>query len=187
MTISSNLNAIKEAMATVNGKLASLKEELSGIDKQLSEAHRAKAALYNAPISLADYSAYLRKAIEQRGEGIVNMWARERHTGTHGFKSWSTRPWSDFADPNAGLHMMISSLIADFPMLCFLIPDAIHEKLMERLHKVVGAAKWGNLEHPTVAERTAQVAELEIKEAELMHRRSTLMAEIHEITTALGK
>ncbi|POF97678.1 hypothetical protein [Pseudomonas putida] len=187
MTISSSLTAIQEAMVTVNAKLASLKEELSGIDKQLSEMHRAKTALYGAPISLTDYSEYLRKAIEQRGEGGVNMWARERHTGTHGVKSWSARPWSDFEDPNAGLYLMISTLNADFPMLCLLIPDVIHEKLMERLHKVVGTAKWGNLEHPTVAERTAQVAELETKEAELTHRRSTLMAEIHEITTALGK
>ncbi|MEZ1437450.1 hypothetical protein QVM41_14300 [Pseudomonas shirazica] len=187
MSTPSSLNAIQEAMATVNAKLASLKEELSSIDRQLSEAHMAKTALYDAPISLADYSAYLKKAIEQRGEGIVNVWAYERYSGTHAASPWRNRPWSDFEKPNTGLHMMVSSLNADFHMLCFLIPDAIHEKLMERLHKVVGAAKWGNLEHPTVAERTAQVAELEIKEAELTHRRSMLMAEIHEITTALGK
>ncbi len=61
--------------------LGALKVEL---DSKISAAMgRVNGALYG-PISLADYAAYLRRAIDQRGEGFASRWSLRETPATHG-------------------------------------------------------------------------------------------------------
>lgn len=194
MDISKALTTIKSAFSAIDSKLDGLNEELGGIEQQLSDLRKAKADLYAAPLRLSDYSQYLKEAIQQHGKGVASIWARERHqwADTYGPSS-AERPWASFEGQDGTIKdigQMVSSAGAatdTFKMLCFFTPDAVHEKLMERLHEVVGEKRWGNLEHPSIAERRKLIAEIDAKANELGERRDQLLTEIQEITSAVSR
>ncbi len=194
MDISKALTTIKSAFSAIDSKLDGLNEELGGIERQLSDLRKAKADLYAAPLRLSDYSQYLKEAIQQHGKGVANIWARERFSwaDTYG-PSGAERPWASFEGQDGAIKdmgQMVSSAGAatdTFKMLCFFTPDAVHEKLMERLHEMVGEQRWGNLEHPTIAERRELIADMDAKADELGERRDQLKAEIQEITSAVSR
>lgn len=195
MDISKALTTIKSAFSAIDSKLDGLNEELGGIEQQLSDLRKAKADLYAAPLRLSDYSQYLKEAIEQHGKGVANKWALERfrwHEESYG-PSLANRTWGSIEEQD-GTIKQISQVVSGageavnaFKMLCFFTPDAVHEKLMERLHEVVGEQRWGNLEHPTIAERRKLIAEMDAKAAELGERRDQLKSEIEEITSAVSR
>lgn len=195
MDISKALTTIKSAFSTIDSKLDGLNEELDGIERQLSDLRKAKADLYAAPLRLADLSRYLKEAIQQYGNGVANRWALDRFqwsTDTYG-PSYAEKPWESFEGQDGALKnmwQMVSGAGATtetFKMLCFFTPDAVHEKLMERLHEVVGEKRWGNLEHPTIDERRKLISEMNAKANELGERRDQLKAEIQEISDAVSR
>lgn len=193
MDISKALTTIKSAFSAIDSKLDGLNEELDGIERQLSDLRKAKADLYALPLRLSDYSQYLKESIEQHGKGVANMWARERFQWHSSGPSYAQQPWAHFEGQDGSVKdigIMVSAADANasaFRMMCFFTPDAVHEKLMERLHEVVGEQRWGNLEHPTIAERRKLIAEMDAKADELGERGDQLKAEIQEITSAVSR
>lgn len=194
MDISKALTTIKSAFSAIDSKLDGLNEELGGIERQLSDLRKAKADLYAAPLRLSDYSQYLKEAIQQHGKGVASIWARERHqwADSRGL-SYAEMPWEKFEGQDGALkvtEMMVSGASGGsdpFKMMCFFTPDAVHEKLMERLHEVVGEKRWGNLEHPLLEERRELIAAMDAKAGELGERRDQLKAEIQKITSAVSR
>ncbi|MDP3848101.1 MAG: hypothetical protein Q8R10_16930 [Pseudomonas sp.] len=194
MDISQSLTALKSAMADIDSKLDGLNEELSGVEHQVSDLRKAKADLYAAPLRLSDHSQYLKEAIQQHGKGVASVWARERFGWSACYGTpYAEKPWESFEGVD-GVFKDIGQMVSaageatnTFKMLCFFTPDAVHEKLMARLHEVVGENMWGNLEHPTIAERRKLIAEIDAKVEDLGERRGELKTEIQEITSAFSR
>ncbi|WP_405118701.1 hypothetical protein [Pseudomonas leptonychotis] len=191
MNISNSLTALKSAMATIDKRVEELKAALSAVHQEAAELRTAKAALLDAPLRLSDFSHYLMDSIQQQGEGVATAWARERFAPHRG-QSYAKRPWSEFergnGTPVSG--QMVSSVkgdASDLGMLCFLIPEVIYGKLMERLQAVVGEDKWGNMEHPTIEVRREQIAKIDARLEELSQRAAELNTEIGEITSAFSR
>lgn len=195
MDIPNALTTIKSAFSAIDSKLDGLNEELGGIERQLSDLRKAKADLYAMPLRLSDYSQYLKEAIQQHGKGVAGTWARERFAWPDVYgPSGAKRPWSSFEGQDGVVIMSMWQMVSSagdgasaFKLLCFFTPDAVHEKLMERLNEVVGEKRWGNLEHPTIAERRKLIAEMDAQADELGKRRRQLKAEIQEITSAVSR
>lgn len=194
MDISKALTTIKSAMSAIDSKLDGLNEELGGVEQRLTELRKGKADLYAAPLRLSDYSQYLKEAIQQHGEGVATIWARDRwRWGASYGPSYAEQSWEKFERQDGAVNdigIMASGAgtgASEFKMLCFFTPDAVHERLMERLHEVVGEKKWGNLEHPTIAERRERIAEIDAETDELGQRRDQLKAEIQEISSAVSR
>lgn len=195
MDISQALTTIQSAFSAIDSKLDGLNEELDGIERQLSGLRKAKADLYAMPLRLSDYSQYLKEAIQQHGKGVADIWARERFgwASEHHGPSSAERSWSSFEGQDGDIkdiRQVVSGAgegVKAFKMMCFFTPDAVHEKLMERLHEVVGEKRWGNLEHPAIDERRKLIVEMDAKAAELSKRRDELKAEIQEITSVVNR
>ena len=188
MTIVSD---IKTALATIGGRLNSLKEELATTNQQIAGANAKLQALYNAPLSLEDYGIYLKATIAQRGENELRMWAQERvqRDAIYG-DPYAKMPWSRYeevnGDPVSNPTMLAMTLPNTFDAMCFFMPDVVYEKLMERLREVAGR-RWGNTEHPPVAERRQQRDSLQSELKTLHAHRAELTAQIEAITGEFKK
>ena len=185
------VNDIKNALATIGGQLNSLKEQLAATNQQIASAHSKLQALYNAPLSLEDYGIYLRATIAQRGESELRTWAQERVQPHASYgKPYAELPWSRFEEANGDLlsnpMMLAMTLPNTFDAMCFFMPEVVYEKLMERLREVAGR-RWGNTEHPPVAERRQQRDNLQKELKTLQSQRADLTAQIEAITGEFKK
>lgn len=192
MSTSSNLNAIKSAMATLDKRLEELNAELIPLNQKMGELQALQTALRNAPIRMSDFGQYLMQSIQRNGSNVAMSWARECAVEYRGRESYSKTSWSRFErDKEQDNHRFIVSGAAEatsaFALMCFLIPEVVHGKLMERLQEVVGEKKWGNLEHPTIEDREKQIAEIDAQLQPLYARHEELRTEIREIETAFSR
>lgn len=185
------VNDIKTALATIGGKLNSLKEQLAATNQQIASANAKLRALYDAPLSLEDYGIYLKATIALRGENELRTWARERVQAHPSYgKSYAELPWSRFEEANGDLAsnptMLAMTLPNTFDAMCFFMPDVVYEKLMERLREVAGR-HWSNTEHPPVAERRQQRDSLQNELRTLQAQQADLTAQIEAITGEFKK
>ncbi|MCO7614098.1 hypothetical protein NJH83_28060 [Pseudomonas chlororaphis] len=185
------VNDIKTALATIGGQLNSLKEQLAATNQQIASAHAKLQALYDAPLSLEDYGIYLKATIALRGSEELRTWARERvQTHPSYGSSYAELPWSRFEEANGDLAenpmMLAMTLPNAFDAMCFFMPEVVYEKLMERLREVAGR-RWGNTEHPPVAERRQQRDSLQNELRTLQAQRTDLQAQIEAITGEFKK
>lgn len=134
--------------------LGTLKVEL---DSKISTAmSRVNGALYG-PISLADYAAYLRRAIDQRGESFASRWSLRETPATHG----QARPHNqiEWKKIDSGAVDVLAGAVGaavSGAELCFYFPEVIHARLLEALHARYGD-DWGNSDNPS-AEARRQLA-----------------------------
>ncbi len=164
-------DAIQDALATVKNARIALQKQ---IDDALSSERTSRAQIdaYRAmPISLNDWSQYLKKHIENLGR---EWFAARRATVLLIDKTYDTamnkRSWNTF-EREVGEVTTYSFAMPDFcalnggdafGALCFVLPEAVHEKLMAGYRSAIGA-KWGNEDHPPVENRRKIIADLKEK------------------------
>jgi len=185
--ISSALETIKAAQTDLQTQITQAEAIELGIAKQIS-------ALRAMPISLTDFSQYLKKHIEVLGDawftGRSPNYMTIARTGTI---AMNLKIWESY-EPEVGVIESHELFMPDFcklnhgdafGALCFTVPDTVHEKLMAGYRAAVGD-KWGNEEAPTVESRRATIAELQGKLADSVKQRREIQASLGELLGVVG-
>lgn len=180
---------LKSALSTITGQLSKLKEELAETNLQIDAIGAKIQELRGMPLSLEDWSIYLKDLIQKRADSYFPGLAAGLCRSYRGDDPHNQRPWSAFEDDDANPRPLYLTDDIFSPMhlgeaMCFFFPEVIYDRLMTRLKERVGN-RWGNDDLPTVQERRKTIAELEAQRSALLEKRGTLEGEIGEISTAL--
>lgn len=192
--IQSALSAFQQAIAEARAQHADTLETIAKIKAEIKR-------LQDMPVSRADFSLLLKEHIAAQAESTGKDFARdllevERHFNDaskierpefnkRGMAQlevihYGGRPdWlfscNRVSSRNGGL------LAADNleggklrSLLCWLLPDLVHDRIMQAVDDTVGA--WGNETLPSVAERRKRIAELQAELADLEATKSDLAA-----------
>ncbi|MDP2832165.1 MAG: hypothetical protein Q8Q28_02475 [Pseudomonadota bacterium] len=175
---------IREALETLRG-------DIKTIDARIAEIEQEKQALRAAPLSLEDWSAYLKAHIERMGGdyGTVHMSSMLR------LRPYETPQnemgWSSF-ETEAGEMLFyapdLDRLFAPAEMvkaLCLMFPDELTRAFMERFQARYGD-RWGNGDAVPVAERRAMIQRLDSELETLEGQRAGRASEVQEITRSVA-
>lgn len=131
-------------MAVVIKQRDALAEEKKSLDEKINAAvSRQHGALYN-PISLSDYSNYLKREISRRGEAFASEWSLRKSATSNGLAQAHNKvEWTKI---DAGYLDVLSGALGGAVTgaeLCFYFPSMIHERLVSALQARYGDS-WGN-------------------------------------------
>lgn len=180
---------LKSALSTITGQLSKLKEELADTNQQISVIGALIGELRGMPLSLEDWSNYLKATIQKRADSYLPGFANSLVMPYRGDEPHNKRPWSAFDDSDGNPNPLylpddIFGHMHYGEAMCFFFPEVIYDRLMARLKERVGH-RWGNEDVPPVEERRKTIAELAARRAALLEKRRALEGEIDEISTAL--
>jgi len=183
------IDEIKDALATIRSAKLTLQEQIADVLAKEQNCAAQIADLQAMPIALGDFSQYLRKHIDSFGvRWFAGRSARNLLTPRSHETAMNARPWRTFEGENvtdAAYEYLMPELSVlnkgdAFSALCFVMPEALHEKLMDGYRETIGA-RWGNEELPTVEQRRASIAELVAQRDDYRAQRETLTARLHEL------
>lgn len=191
-TISPDLAA---AHAMLTAAVATLREEINALNDAIGADKGEIARLREIPVSLDDFSQFLRHEIDTRGREWLGQGGNILSVRSGEQKS-NALPWSRFESKegellSAGIFgdfntpgVMHRSSNAAFDAFCYFFPDQVHDKLMASYRATAGG-KWGNTEHPSVADRRTAVATLLARIEANTTRRNAKTAEFEQLTGAV--
>lgn len=163
--------------------LGTLKVEL---DSKISTAmSRVNGALYG-PISLADYAAYLRRAIDQRGESFASRWSLRETPATHGqARPHNQTEWKKIDSGAVDVLAGAVGAAVSGAELCFYFPEVIHARLLEALHARYGD-DWGNSDKPPADARRQLAKEADSDLQALQAQLADVEAKIRSLNRAIS-
>jgi hypothetical protein len=186
---------------TINAAIVTLQKAQTDLQSQIDEALTNELALNkeietlgNLPVSLDDFSQYLKKHIEF----YANAWFNGRqpsHLLIARFRdetAMNKKGWKEF-EPQVGEIKSSEFLMPHFcklnqgdafGALCFALPDVMHENLMTAYRAAIGD-RWGNDDLPSVELRRASVTELRAKLTASRTQREELQTSLKELTSGV--
>lgn len=151
-------------MVAVRKQRDILLEEKKALESKIHAAmSRQNGALHN-PISLKDYTDYLKREIDRKGKDFAKTWSQRDTPPNHGMaKHHNKVEWQEI---NSGLLNVLSGALGGSISgneLCFYFPDVIHQRLVESLKARYGES-WGNddLAPASARKQIADEAQLEM-------------------------
>lgn len=178
------MNTIKSALTSIADELKSLRSQLQETEQQIKIVQIQIAELKKMPVSLEDWSEYLKSAIIQTGEKYFNS---INPTLLSGNDAANKQSWDFFEKhPNLSIGILyhlnaFNSAQETDEMMCCFFPDLVHEKIMDSVKKKFNDA-WGNTELPSLPERRNLLNEFENNLADLEEKRNGLQKQINEIS-----
>lgn len=185
------LSAVKTAQTTIKNAIAELRSRIETNAHEAS-AHTAEIQrLRSLPISFDDFGQYLAADIARMGQvwfGQSNILAKRSHETANNEKAWGyfeesrgrTSVFPEMHKPGELERGTSGTLGA----LCFFSPELVYGKLMEA-YRTRCAARWGNTDLPTVAQRQMVILDLSVKRSQLLEEKATLEAELADLTGGL--
>ncbi|MFB9159576.1 hypothetical protein [Chromobacterium violaceum] len=181
---------LKAALSTINGTLAQLKTDLADTNGQIGSINARIAEFKAMPISLGDYSLYLKACINRCAKEHIDHLEFElfRNAPSLGSTPKNKEPFSRFDFEN-GTAMFPNGMFGgdalSIQAVCFFFGDQIYESFLKHAQGKFGN-RWGNEEFPFVEERFQIIADLEAQREELKQKRLQLEAQIDEISGMLS-
>ena len=183
---------------TISAAIATLQIAQTELVKQIHDAQNNEQNYTNQieelrtlPISLDDFSQYLKKHIEF----YATTWFTGRHPSNmliarfSGETAMNKKGWKDFEHQigEVTTHEFLLPHFCKlndgdaFSALCFAMPEAMHEKLMTAYRDAIGE-RWGNEDLPKVELRRASIAALQDKLNTCKTEREALQTSLQELT-----
>ena len=176
----------KGLMMQINATLADMRRQRDDIQAEIYEADKAIDALQYAPISLDDWSKYLRAHIARIGQGYPLEIFTERLVSpvdvSRGKVPENERPWSDF-ERTGRVELSDTKLFSPemaMPALCAIFGDQIHAHIMKTVKAKLGAV-WGNDGAVPAEQRHLLLEDLKRNRHQLVKRHSEAKQQIDEL------
>lgn len=187
MTQPNNLaiDGLKYAFEAIESTRKQLIDDIDTQAIKVSTTRGKQRKLRSDPISLDDYSGYLKKEISRSAMSFEQEWlaSRNRNGQAH-----NRVAWDDF---EAGGVPLLRGLFGEgFSMseLCFFFPDVVHDRLMSSLRRhQSGPRTWGNEDKPAAAARREKLKDLEVEAKQLEQQQADFQSQLIQINQALSQ
>ncbi|EGV37584.1 hypothetical protein [Neisseria weaveri] len=188
-------NSVKSILESIKGETSKIKQQHA---EKLAELNQAKAEirrLKELPVSKADFSALLMKNIQTEADKYTNDMGKAMFTPVSSMDKAANMISMENLELSAngrGLGWIFSETRANVlnnttddtrtmrRALCWLIPEAIHGKIMDIIDQ--SGHQWGNEDLPSVSERHETIADLEDRAAQLQAELDELEAAIKDLS-----
>lgn len=182
------IDGLKSAFEAIESTRKKLIDDIETQAGKIHETRTKKQKLLSAPISLNDYSTYLKASISQYAATFESEWlaSRKRNGVSHNRVAFSA-----FEDRSVPL---LNGFFGEgFAMseLCFFFPDMVHDRLMSSLRRHQGnpnaSSAWSGDDKPDNAARREMLKDLEAEIKQLEQQQAEFQSQLNQINQAFSQ
>ncbi|MFD1244148.1 hypothetical protein [Paralysiella testudinis] len=197
---------IQSALAAISGELKKMREERTSTAAEIGKLQAEIKRLQDMPVSRADFGLLLQEHIAAQAQrtdaALLHDLQDVKKTfdgqsieynqyNKRGMAEMEVHRFGDFPDWIFSYNLLANpagGVLASGQLkarelqslLCWLLPEVIHSKIMAVINEQIGA-EWGNDTLPSVAERREQIADMQAEIASLQARLAELDAALAEL------
>ncbi|ECG0667937.1 hypothetical protein CSL77_003517 [Salmonella enterica subsp. diarizonae] len=185
------MSLIQKAQAAVGimtDLTASLLEQKTKLEAQITEKNDAIQKLLNMPMNLDDFCSFIPEYVRVRGELFYNRFGYENREkklipwGSVEKENGDVNPGNFYISGEDGSYFSDAG-IASFSRECFFHPENTVKRLTDKLKSEL-ADSWGNEQYPSIKERRITVASLQAERAKIQEELDEVNANLAGIRSA---
>lgn len=182
------LASVTSSLQSLSARAKNLREKMAGLNGEIR-------ALREAPVSLEDFSKYLKNWIKRVGENYEkDLWihamnqpiaGRQGGMNKTSFQELETVSSSPMFWPFPDQSVVYQGRGMPIAGFCFFTPEAVFEKLFAAIQNTVGK-QWGNADLTPIAQRISMIETLNAEIEVILPQLNAAESEIEKMSSLLA-